>query len=211
MVEPAPARNLELKVGCDPATLAHVRERLAAGGVSFVTLTQVDTYFAVPSGRLKLRQSTLAIGNEQTAELIAYVRSDTSGPRWSAYHRVPLAAVNAAMLKAALTATVGVLTEVIKTRTAGVRGRTRVHLDEVQGLGAFVELETVVVGEDDGNADEELAETAALLGLDQVVPIPGSYSDLLLAARHGLADAATKTNDVGQLVNDDGHGLEGQG
>lgn len=194
MVEPAPARNLELKVGCDPAMLARVRERLAAGGVSFVTVAQVDTYFAVPSGRLKLRQSAPAIGNEQTAELIAYVRPDTSGPRWSAYHRVPLAAVNAAMLKVALTATVGVLTEVIKTRTAGVRGRTRVHLDEVQGLGTFVELETVVTGEDDGNADEELAETAALLGLDRLVPIPGSYSDLLLATRNRLQSVVTSTN-----------------
>ncbi|MDP9368156.1 MAG: class IV adenylate cyclase [Chloroflexota bacterium] len=194
MVEPAPARNLELKVGCDPATLAHVRERLAAGGVSFVTLTQVDTYFAVPSGRLKLRQSAPAIGNEQTAELIGYVRPDTSGPRWSAYHRVPVAAVNATMLKAALTATVGVLTEVIKTRTVGLRGRTRVHLDEVQGLGAFVELETVVVGEDDGSADAELAETAALLGLDRLVPIPGSYSDLLLATRNRLQSMVTSTD-----------------
>ncbi len=64
----------------------------------------------------------------------------------------------------------------------------------MQGLVAFVELENVVVGEDDGSADAELAETAALLGLDRLVPIPGSYSDLLLATRNRLQSMVTSTD-----------------
>lgn len=211
MANATPARNLELKVGCDSVGLAEVRDRLTAAEIPLLTLGQVDTYLAVPSGRLKLRETAPSQEGESTAELIAYARPNSSGPRWSTYHRVPVTISDAPVLKAALTATIGVLIEVTKTRTVGVWGHTRVHLDDVRRLGAFVELETVVAGLDEVGANEELAEIAALLGLDRRQPIPGSYSDLLLAARHGLADAVTKTNDVGHLVNDDDHGLEGQG
>ncbi len=188
----SPVRNLELKVGCNAKELERVRDCLVAAGVALVTLGQVDTYFAASTGRLKLRETVPAPDDgTRTAELVAYVRPDTSGPRWSSYHRVPVAGTDAAALKAALASTVGVLIEVAKTRTVGVRGRTRIHLDEVRGLGAFVELETVIAGDDEAGADEEMAETAALLGLDRLLPIPGSYSDLLLATRHGPTDAVT--------------------
>ena len=205
------ARNLELKVGCDTIGLAQVRERLRAAEIPLLVLAQVDTYFAVPNGRLKLREMVPATEGAATAELIAYARPNSAGPRWSTYHRVPVTIGDAPLLRAALAATVGVLVEVMKTRTVGMWGRTRVHLDEVRGLGSFVELETVLTGADDAGADEELAEMATLLGLDQLPSIPGSYSDLLLATQHAMTDTVTKTNAVGQLVNDDDHGLEGQG
>lgn len=209
MTHPVPARNLELKVGCDDAGLARVRARLEATGLPLRTLVQVDTYFAVPSGRLKLREIAPAVGADaQSAELIAYTRPDRSGPRWSAYHRVPVAAADAKTLKAALAGTVGVLTEVVKTRTVGLRGRTRIHLDEVRNLGAFVELETVVVGEDDGGANEELAETAAFLGLDQLPPISGSYNDLMLAARASPSGPVTGANGDGEQLIGHGEGTE---
>ncbi len=212
MANHAPARNLELKVGCDAAELVRVRDCLLAAGIPLVALGQVDTYFAAPSGRLKLRETAPTVGeDEPTVELIAYARPDCSGPRWSIYHRVPVASADATVLKGALLATVGLLIEVTKTRTVGVRGRTRVHLDEVWGLGAFVELETVMTGQDEIGADEELAETAVLLGLDRLLPIPGSYSDLLLAARHDPMDAVNKTDADGRPRSDDEHGAEDQG
>ena len=209
MTHPVPARNLELKVGCDAAGLVRVRARLEATGLPLVTLVQADTYFAVPSGRLKLREIAPAAGVDvQAAELIAYARPDRSGPRWSAYHLVPVAAAEAKTLKAALAGTIGVLIEVVKTRTVGLRGRTRIHLDEVRDLGAFVELETVVVSEDDSGANEELAETAALLGLDRLAPIPGSYSDLLLAARARWVGPVTGAKGDGEQLSGNGEGTE---
>ena len=147
-------------------------------------LGQVDTYCAVPHGRLKLREITPPSG-QPSAELIAYSRPDVPGPRWSRYRRVPVATSEAMALKAALAETVGTLVVVEKDRVIGVHGRTRVHLDVVAGLGAFVELETVVDGGTETGVDAELAETAALLGLDRTARdvIAGSYADLLLAAR----------------------------
>ncbi len=212
MTDHPAARNLELKVGCTPADVARVRDSLLAAGIPLATLAQVDTYFAVPSGRLKLRETRSNLGGDaQAAELIAYVRPNTSGPRWSAYHRVPVASAVAAVLKAALAATVGVLIEVAKTRTVGVRGRTRIHLDEVRGLGTFVELETVIAGMDEDGAGEELAEIAALLGLDRLTPIPGSYSDLSLAARGGSPNTTIDADSDGLPVAAGGQGTGGRG
>ncbi len=177
----APARNLELKVRVDAPALATAATRLAAGG-AVATLRQVDAYFGVPHGRLKLRQSEPTVG-EPAAELIAYHRPNLDGPRWSAYHRAAVAPAEAPALAAALTETVGLLVVVTKTRRVGLVKRTRVHLDEVDDLGSFVELETVVgEGPEDGAA-MELAETAAMLGVDPAGPnvVAGSYADLLLA------------------------------
>jgi adenylate cyclase class IV len=183
-VGPAPARNLELKVRCEEPMLGVAGSRLGAAGVPLARFAQVDTYFAVTSGRLKLREIKPESG-DPIAELIAYARPDVTGPRWSVYRTVPILVAEAAGLKAALTDTVGVLTVVVKTREVGRRGRTRVHLDAVAGLGTFVELETVVDSEEDGSAEAELTAMAALVGIDtdgdEVVA--GSYADLLLAAR----------------------------
>lgn len=179
-----PARNLELKVRCREPDLDGVRRRAEAAGIgAFRRLRQVDTYFAVAKGRLKLRQ-IVAADDASAAELIAYARPDEAGPRWSAYHRVPVAAAEAAPLKAALASTAGILAVVDKTREVAIHRRTRIHLDRVRGLGAFVELETVVAAGDDGAA-AELAETAALLGLDRYEVIAGSYGDLIRPAGSG--------------------------
>lgn len=178
----APERNLELKVRRDAAALAAVRERLTAIGTPLATWRQVDTYFAVAHGRLKLREMASMAG-EVAAELIAYARSDWAGPRWSAYRRVPVGVGEAAAIKAALAETVGVLGVVAKVRAVGRHRRTRVHLDVVDGLGSFVELETVVAGGSEAGAEVELAEMAEMLGLDGAGAevIAGSYLDLLLA------------------------------
>jgi adenylate cyclase class IV len=173
------ARNLEIKLRCDEPALAEVRQRaIRAGASPFTTLRQVDTYFVVATGRLKLRENEETDG-DVTAELIAYRRADESGSRWSDYQRVPLSRSSTVGIKDALAATCGVTAVVAKRREVGLLRRTRIHLDRVEGLGCFVELETVA---EESNGDRDLAreheEIIRLLKLDAMSVVAGSYGDL---------------------------------
>ncbi len=96
-------------------------------------ISQVDTYFRVNRGRLKLREFT-----DGSCELIQYAREDTSTPVPSHYHRIPL--TDPAAVKAALIAALGVRGVISKTRTLFLQGQTRIHLDRVEGLGDFIGL-----------------------------------------------------------------------
>ena len=186
----APSRNLELKVKCEPAALEAARARLTDAGIVLRSLRQVDTYFCTGRGRLKLRETDSDDG-PPTAELIAYARPNEAGPRWSDYRIVPIAIAQAPMLKAVLAEAVGLQVVVTKIRQVARHRRTRVHLDVVEDLGAFIELETVVGDGPDAAAEAELAEVAALIGLhrpgaaDGADVVAGSYADLLLAAGDG--------------------------
>lgn len=173
-------RNLELKIACDAEAFAQIQQRARALGPSFV-LSQRDTYFAVPSGRLKLRE--LDDGNAKSAELIGYSRPDVEGARWSSYYRAQFSPREIAPIKAMMERTIGVRVVVSKVREVIAYRRTRVHLDHVEHLGHFVELETVT-GDDvsDSEAELELAEVMEKLGLDQFAAVAGSYSDLMEAA-----------------------------
>jgi adenylate cyclase class IV len=172
-------RNLEIKIAVTPAQLEAFDATVRSAGLPVVALGQVDTYFAVTSGRLKLRETTDERG-ERTAELIAYQRPDVEGPRWSDYERLALSPPAAASLKAMLAATAGVASVVAKRRTVAIRDRSRIHLDRVEQLGCFLEIETVAGDGDDAGIDQELAATLEWLGLDRatVEPIRGSYADL---------------------------------
>lgn len=101
-------------------------------------LQQYDTFFPTPTGRLKLRRFT----ENRPAELIYYERPDQVGPRQSEYKRLPID--NADYLTEILGATLGIRGEVIKTRRLFLVGQTRIHLDDVKNLGAFLELEVVL-------------------------------------------------------------------
>src|SRR5262245_10720332 len=100
-------RNLELKVRCSEAGLVDVRQRLLASETPLAALRQIDTYFAVPHGRLKLREIAGPGDGERAAEMIGYTRPDLTGARWSSYERVPLDPTDAPALIRALTATIG--------------------------------------------------------------------------------------------------------
>ena len=154
-----------------------------ARGAALTTLRQIDTYLVVPHGRLKVRETYLG-GGPPSAELIAYHRPDAPDARWSAYHRVPINLSHATTLVAALTATLGGRGVVDKERTVAIVDRTRVHLDRVAGLGAFIELETVAGDDDATSAAAELAAVASSLGLALSGEdlVAGSYSDLLETA-----------------------------
>jgi len=134
---------------------------------------QVDTYFHVPHGRLKLREI-----NGISATLIAYDRPDQEGSRLSSYHLVPV--FHTAGLKAALAAALGVRGVVRKRRTIYLWHNVRIHLDEVEGLGTFVEFEAVLgPDEDEATAEVRLEELGRALAIDATAYLAPSYADLL--------------------------------
>lgn len=170
------AHNLEIKARVpDLGRLRSAAASLAAqpGAV----IEQRDTFFAVPKGRLKVREFADGAG-----ELIAYERPDDSGPKESVYTRV--ACQDASVLVRALGSVLPVRGEVRKRRELFIVGRTRIHLDAVAGLGSFVELE-VVLGDHEppevGRQEAEaLMQALSVSGADLV---SGAYIDLLERVR----------------------------
>lgn len=129
--------NVEIKARVrDPESLAGVARRMS--DVPPRTLRQRDTFFDCPRGRLKLRECPSGGG----AELIWYDRADTAASRRSEY--LVVAVDDPAALRAVLERAHGVAHVVEKVRTLCLVGQTRIHLDEVAGLGSFVELEVVL-------------------------------------------------------------------
>lgn len=166
-------RNLELKVRVDD--LNEFRNpALALGARDLGHRRDVDTYFRARQGRLKLRESD----RTPDAELIAYERPDEATSRYSRYRTTRVK--DATGLKESLTAALGVLIVVAKTRQVLLYGATRIHLDQVDGLGSFVELETVISDQPDAEAVHEHERVKAALGLLEQEVIPVSYSDLVL-------------------------------
>ncbi len=148
---PPMARNVEIKARVADRTALEARvAHLADSGPT--SIAQRDTFFHCARGRLKLRDF-----GDGSGELIAYQRSDDRGPKLSTYLRAPTADPEA--LLAALAAACEVRGEVRKQRTLYLIGATRVHLDTVDLLGHFVELE-VVLREDQSPADGDAIATA---------------------------------------------------
>lgn len=166
------ARNIEVKARA--GDLAAVRRRVEAlGGAASAELTQVDTFFDVPSTRLKLREF-----GDGTGELISYSRADHRGPKVSTY---AIAKVRTPTdLGDVLSHALGVRASVRKRRTVFLLGQTRIHLDEVDGLGTFVELE-VVLRDDQSEQEGQRIATDLLDALSIPVAdlVEGAYIDLL--------------------------------
>lgn len=170
--------NLELKVRCTPGDLLVIRDKaLLLGAESFEILEQIDTYFRTGRGRLKLRSIRSGQG-KTTYEVIGYQRPDESAARWSHYSRTMVDEDQAETIARALESTLGIWRVVEKRRTVATWRRTRIHLDQVTGLGTFAELETVCEHTDELSAEEELRTVAIALGLDHLTIVAGSYADL---------------------------------
>lgn len=164
--------NVEIKARCsDPA---RIREVLRAHGAEFRGLDhQIDTYFRVPNGRLKLRE-----GNIEYA-LIHYRRPDSPDPKPSSvsiYRPLPDPA-----LKEVLTAALEVLVVVEKEREIYFIDNVKFHIDTVKGLGHFVEIEAIdpdgTVGAD--RLDAQCRFYMAQFGIRDADLIDRSYSDML--------------------------------
>ncbi|MFZ5884626.1 MAG: class IV adenylate cyclase [Chloroflexota bacterium] len=136
-------------------------------------IPQEDIFFNVPQGRLKLRVLTPNHG-----QLIYYTRPDQEGPKRSDYHIAQI--TDPENLKRVLELAYGIRGVVKKTRYLYLVGQTRVHLDDVQGLGQFMELEVVLR---EGQADAEGRKIAeglmASLGVERSDLLEGAYMDLL--------------------------------
>ncbi len=176
-------RNVELR-SRDPEPARTLELALALGAEDQGEIVQRDTYFARARGRVKLREQTP--GDD---ELIAHRRPDDIDARTSEYLRV--AVPDAAALNAALDAAYGTIVVVAKRRRLLLWQDVRIHLDEVEGLGSYMELEAVSLPESDLSAEHAtIARLRETLEIDDVNLIEASYSDLLLDGTQALLEAA---------------------
>jgi predicted adenylyl cyclase CyaB len=135
---------------------------------------QTDTFYKVPAGRLKLRESSL-YGNF----LIPYLRRNESGPKRSDYSLLPVEDVPS--LKELLQNMFGILIVVKKERTIYLHENVRIHLDRVEDLGDFIEFEAVV--HDKGKVDENHQKLDNLIDYFKIKEndfIQNAYADMLL-------------------------------
>lgn len=146
-------------------------------------IVQDDTFFHCAAGRLKLRAFSADAG-----ELIFYRRDDRAGPKESFYLRSPTSAPDT--LRQCLALAHGEAGRVRKQRMLFRVGRTRVHLDRVDGLGDFLELEVVLADGEPAEAGVREAHTLmARLGIEASQLVEGAYVDLLHAIAGAPADA----------------------
>lgn len=176
------ARNIEIKARIDDVDRLLPRARALADGEP-QTLLQDDCFFTVPQGRLKLRRFA-----DGTAELIHYHRPDHGAARASDYVRVPVQDADA--LSTALQRACGLAGRVRKRRWLLQVGATRIHLDRVDGLGDFVELEVVLRdGQPDADGIAVAEGLMQALGLTGAERVAGAYRDLLASDPGDDADA----------------------
>jgi predicted adenylyl cyclase CyaB len=170
-------RNIEIKAHIESV---HALTPKAAGIADKgpIEIIQDDTFFQCETGRLKLRAFS-----QEEGELIFYRRADQHGPKESFYLRSPTS--DPETLRESLSQAYGQAGRVQKHRTLFLVGRTRIHLDNVIGLGHFLELEVVL-------EEGELAEVGvreahglmARLGVEPSQLVEGAYVDLL--AKRGV-------------------------
>jgi predicted adenylyl cyclase CyaB len=171
--------NVEIKARC--ADLAAARRRVEGLRGRRVGLDrQVDTYFRTDRGRLKLRESSLSGG-----QLVPYLRPDRRGPRRSDYRLIPVE--DPAGVSRLLGEILGVHRVVRKEREIWLIDNVRVHLDRVEGLGTFLELEAVFDGSAEAAPGQEarVRRLMAELGVEEGDLVPVSYEGLLGEAGGG--------------------------
>jgi len=164
--------NIEIKARA--ANFDDIKSRAEKlSDVPVEVIPQEDTFFNIDHGRLKLR--VLA---SDRGQLIYYSRPDQEGPKRSDYHIAETPDPDS--LKRVLELAYGIRGVVKKTRYLYLIGQTRVHLDDVEGLGQFMELEVVM---EEGQSDAEGQEIAeglmASLGVERGDLLEGAYMDLL--------------------------------
>jgi adenylate cyclase class IV len=166
------SRNVEIKARVDDLPALRARAAVLAAGAPQI-VDQIDTFFTVPRGRLKVRAFPNGSG-----ELIAYERADERGPKQSTYTRVECS--DAAALCEALARVLPRRGVVAKHREVFLAGRTRIHLDVVENLGSFVELEVVLSPGDSAEAARhEAHELLESLQIPENNLVSDAYIDLL--------------------------------
>jgi adenylate cyclase len=168
--------NVEIKARVGDLSSLRDRVESFADGPAEV-LDQEDTFFAVATGRLKLRDFGSGRG-----ELIRYHRPDDSGPKTSEYTIAPTS--DPLALRAILSSVLGVLGVVRKRRWLYFVGQTRIHLDRVEGLGDYLELEVVLrPGQPEDEGVVIAQDLMGRLGIAQEDLVEVAYVDLLMGGR----------------------------
>ena len=164
--------NIEIKARA--RDFASLRQRAEAlSDIPVQVIPQEDTFFHTPKGRLKLRQLA-----PQHGQLVFYERPDQDGPKRSNYHIYETSDPEG--LKTALRLALGVRGVVRKRRFLYMVGQTRVHLDEVEGLGEFMELEVVLRPQQSDAEGQAIArDLMTRLGVQEQDLLEAAYMDLL--------------------------------
>jgi len=149
-------------------------------------LVQEDTFFNVVAGRLKLRKF-----ENGPAELIQYDRDESRGPKESTY--IVFRTTDPEGLKEVLARSLGIRAVVRKRRTVYFFGKTRIHLDQVEGLGSFIEIEVVLGPGQDTRYGTALAEELMLkLEIEKEDLIAAAYVDLITGGNSGTDNSITR-------------------
>lgn len=165
--------NVEIKARCSDT--GFVRDYLLLAKARFAgTDLQTDTYFNVSKGRLKLRE-----GNIEN-NLIFYTRDNQSGPKQSDFRLVAVPDPQA--LREALTLSCGIKTVVRKSRQIYYLANVKFHIDEVEQLGSFMEIEAF---NNDGQLSVARLEEQCSFYMNELRVtgadlLDRSYSDMLL-------------------------------
>lgn len=165
--------GLKARIDNRDALVTRVEELSDSGRVE---ITQSDTFFECPQGTLKLRTR-----DEQEGRLMAHTPSVASGPGLSAYASTPTA--EAATLRETLSLAYGVLGRVRIDRMLYVSDETRIHLDRIDDVGDFIELEITL--NESQSADLALRDAHELmhrLGVGDSSLVSGTYLDLSQAS-----------------------------
>lgn len=167
--------NVEIKAQVPALQQESIRDYLTNKKADFKGVDhQIDTYFKVENGRLKLRQGNIE------CSLIGYERGNQASSKRSDVALQKLTAAVAAGIKQALSMTSGVQAVVDKHREIFFIDNVKFHLDKVDGLGTFVEIEAI---DDSGIfSEEDLRKQCDFyqqeLGIAPNQLITHSYSDM---------------------------------
>lgn len=164
-------RNIEIKARITNLAATESLARAIADQGPF-DLDQDDTFFACPNGRLKLREFSAEKG-----ELIFYTRPDVAGPKLSEYVIVPTSSPKA--MRDLLERALSIVGRVRKRRRVYLVWNTRIHLDQVEGLGCFLELEVVLSdSQTEGDGQATAKGLLSKLNIPEKDLIEGAYLDL---------------------------------
>ncbi len=165
-------KNIELKVQVKNfSDIVPILKRIAARPAGLIS--QKDTYFNCPGGRMKIREI-----NNRRYELIYYRRPDIQGSKISNCQIIKMDKKMVSELKKIFRKLWGEKAVIIKNRRLWLLGKTRIHLDQVKGLGNYIELETVFNNDDHRKAMVEHRRIISVLRLRGNKKIKESYSDL---------------------------------
>lgn len=164
--------NIEIKAKIDNVENIRIKiDKLNA--TAAVEIIQEDIFFNTVKGRLKLRKFS-----EKSGELIYYLRNNLAGPKRSDYHIYKTDNPNT--LRQVLEYSLGIRGVVRKKRLLYLVGNTRIHLDEVENLGSFLELEVMLnPGQDEGICRTIANDILEKLDIDKKDLVDNSYIDLI--------------------------------